>query len=276
MGRTAPDAAAPRRSRVPLLSLLLAVAVLAAILGRAYHQRDDGDAPAEIPVLRAEPGPARELPSDPGGMTVPYRDMTSLHEVGAADGEGARPVVERLLPPPEEPLPRPDAPEAPPAASVAFETTEAADTAAPPAADPAAGEAGEAAAPEAEQETAAPDPATGAEEPAAPAETEGGTTDPIEAALALAPPPARPAAGFPIQLGAWHTRAEAEAGWDAARTRAADVLGPFEHFVVESAAVGAADALYRLQVGPLPSRDSAQSLCRQLRQRSVACFVAAP
>ena len=122
----------------------------------------------------------------------------------------------------------------------------------------------------------APDPATGAGEPAAPAEAEGGTTDPIEAALALAPPPARPAAGFPIQLGAWHTRAEAEAGWDAARARAADVLGPVDHFVVESAAEGAADALYRLQVGPMPSRDSAASLCRQLRERSVACFVAAP
>ena len=122
----------------------------------------------------------------------------------------------------------------------------------------------------------APDSPTGAGEPAAPAEAEGGTTDPIEAALALAPPPARPAAGFPIQLGAWHTRAEAEAGWDAARARAADVLGPVDHFVVESAAEGAADALYRLQVGPMPSRDSAASLCRQLRQRDVPCFVAAP
>ena len=249
------------------------MAVLALVLGRAYHQRDDGDVPAEIPVLRAEPGPARELPSDPGGMTVPYRDMTSLHEVGAADDEGARPVVERLLPPPEEPLPRPDLPEAQAAASAAVETTEAADAALPPAADPAAGEA---AAPEADQEAAALDPATGAGEPDSPAETEGGTTDPIEAALALAPPPARPAAGFPIQLGAWHTRAEAEAGWEAARARAADVLGPVDHFVVESAAEGAADALYRLQVGPMPSRDSAASLCRQLRERSVACFVAAP
>ena len=272
MGRPAPDAAAPRRSRVPLLSFLLAVAVLAAVLGRAYHQRDDGDAPAEVPVLRAEPGPARELPSDPGGMTVPYRDMTSLHEVGAPDDGTARPVVERLLPPPEEPLPRPDAPEAPPPASAAVETTEAAAAAAPPPADPAAGEAG---APEAVREATAPDPATGADGPAAPAGTEGGTTDPIEAALALAPP-AGPAPGFPIQLGAWHTRAEAEAGWEAARSRAADVLGPVDHFVVESAAEGAADALYRLQVGPMPSRDSAASLCRQLRQRDIACFVAAP
>lgn len=180
MGRTAPDAAAPRRSRVPLLSFLLAVAVLAAVLGRAYHQRDDGDAPSEIPVLRAEPGPARELPSDPGGMTVPYRDMTSLHEVGVPDGETARPVVERLLPPPEEPLPKPDAPAAAPPASTAVETTEAAEAAAPPAADPAAAEAG---APEALREAAAPDPATGAGEPAAPAATEGGTTDPIASTL---------------------------------------------------------------------------------------------
>ena len=271
MGRTPPDAAAPRRSRVPLLSFLLAVAVLAAILGRAYHQRGDGEAPAEIPVLRAEPGPARELPGDPGGMTVPYRDMTSLHEVGAADVEGARPVVERLLPPPEEPLPRPDTPEAPPAVSAAVETTEAADTAAAPADEPA-----EAAAPDpAVVEATAPDSPTEAGEPAAPTGTEGVTTDPIEAALALAPPPPRPAPGFPIQLGAWHTRAEAEAGWEAARARAADVLGPVDHFVVESAE-GAADALYRLQVGPMPSRDSAASLCRQLRQRDVPCFVAAP
>ena len=123
----APEPPARRRRRT-FGALLIAAAAIAvvALAAHVYWQRGAGGAGGDVPLLRAEPGPARERPSDPGGMTVPYRDLLALHELGAPGGETGEPVVERLLPPPETPLPRPgraaapaDAPPAPLAAAVA-------------------------------------------------------------------------------------------------------------------------------------------------------------
>lgn len=104
----APEPPARRRRRT-FGALLIAAAAIAvvALAAHVYWQRGAGGAGGDVPLLRAEPGPARERPSDPGGMTVPYRDLLALHELGAPGGETGEPVVERLLPPPETPLPRP-------------------------------------------------------------------------------------------------------------------------------------------------------------------------
>ncbi len=111
----APEPPARRRRRT-FGALLIAAAAIAvvALAAHVYWQRGAGGAGGDIPLLRAEPGPARERPSDPGGMTVPYRDLLALHELGAPGGETGEPVVERLLPPPETPLPRPRRADVPP------------------------------------------------------------------------------------------------------------------------------------------------------------------
>jgi len=56
------------------------------------------------PLLTADPSPTKSRPDQPGGMEVPHQDKLvyeRLHE------RGNHPAVERLLPPPEAPLPRP-------------------------------------------------------------------------------------------------------------------------------------------------------------------------
>ena len=229
--------------------------------------------------MRAEPGPARERPEDPGGMDVPYRDVLALHELGVPRDEDGEIVVERLLPPPESPLPRP---ETGADASETDNADEAPEAPADPATDapPAAAEENAGATAAAPQETApAPD-----REPAPPRE------EPADAPPVRAPPPAEtaapgdpasadeedPIAGllarsgeFALQLGAFRTETDVEAGWRRALDRAPELLRPLERFIVRS------DGFHRLRVGPFPDRPGAAQLCEALRRVDVACFVVA-
>ena len=268
----------PRRRRLVLLVFAAVATLLALAVWRAWEsRRAPGD--GEAPLLRAEPGPARERPEDPGGMDVPYRDVLALHELGVPRDEDGEIVVERLLPPPESPLPRP---ETGADASETDNADEAPEAPADPATDapPAAAEENAGATAAAPQETApAPD-----REPAPPRE------EPADAPPVRAPPPAEtaapedpapadeqdPIAGllarsgeFALQLGAFRTETDVEAGWRRALDRAPDLLRPLERFIVRS------DGFHRLRVGPFPDRPGAAQLCEALRRVDVACFVVA-
>ena len=54
-----------------------------------------------IPLIMADKGPVKVRPISPGGMEVPDRDKLVYDRM---QGNGERPRVERLLPPPETPL----------------------------------------------------------------------------------------------------------------------------------------------------------------------------
>ena len=355
-----PDAPEPpaRRRRRTFGALLVAAAAIAvaALAAHIYWQRGARDDGRGVPLLRAEPGPARERPSDPGGMTVPWRDLLALHELGAPEDETGEPVVERLLPPPEEPLPRPrprraDPPPPPPASASntgdsggAGETPDSADapivveieapeisvTALPADAGEtpalpdapilvetgAIGEAPEAPPAPIVVETAA-DADTDAEAPETPeapapivAEADAGADGDAAAEAPPAPAPkpepprrqeaaaaeARPPpqtmedilalaaetgdavfeAGFAVQLGAYRTEAEAEQAWDNAFERAPEVLGPAPHYIAQADLGAGAGVVHRLRIGPLPGRESAETLCRDLRSAEIACFTVAP
>lgn len=268
----------PRRRRLVLLVFAAVATLLAVAVWRAWEsRRAPGD--GEAPLLRAEPGPARERPEDPGGMDVPYRDVLALHELGVPRDEDGEIVVERLLPPPESPLPRP---ETGADASETDNADEAPEAPADPATDapPAAADENAGATAAAPQETApAPD-----REPAPPRE------EPADAPPVRAPPPAEtaapedpapedeedPIAGllarsgeFALQLGAFRTETDVEAGWRRALDRAPELLRPLERFIVRS------DGFHRLRVGPFPDRPGAAQLCEALRRVDVACFVVA-
>lgn len=59
--------------------------------------------PGEIPTVRAE-GPYKQKPEEPGGVDIPNQDVQVYHEIdGATPKAGAKPVIEHMLPPPEEP-----------------------------------------------------------------------------------------------------------------------------------------------------------------------------
>lgn len=274
----------PRRRRLVLLVFAAVATLLALAVWRAWDsRRAPGD--GEAPLLRAEPGPARERPEDPGGMEVPYRDVLALHELGVPRDEDGEIVVERLLPPPESPLPRPET--APPDASEPSAADDAPEEPADPStgAPPAAAEENTGAAAAPPQDAAA---APGDEPPPPPDE-------PADAPPAPDPPPAEAAAPAPgdepavesaveedpiaallarsgefaLQLGAFRTETDVETGWRRALDRAPELLGPLERFIVRS------DGFHRLRVGPFPDRPGAAQLCEALRRVDVACFVVA-
>lgn len=70
----------------------------------------------EIPLVKAAPGPVKVRPDNPGGLRVPDRDKLVYDRIQGktaewTEGDGPLPDrgPERLLPPPEEPLPKPGA-----------------------------------------------------------------------------------------------------------------------------------------------------------------------
>ncbi|MBK1839959.1 SPOR domain-containing protein [Azospirillum sp. YIM B02556] len=75
----------------------------AAVVGLRGPSRLSGDGP---PLLTADAGPAKARPDQPGGMEVPHQDILAYERLRDHDG-GRGNQVERLLPPPEVPLPRP-------------------------------------------------------------------------------------------------------------------------------------------------------------------------
>ena len=66
---------------------------------------ENGD---DIPLIRAADGPVKIRPENPGGLQVPNRDKLVYERMqpGASASSGES-VVERLLPQPEKPLPKP-------------------------------------------------------------------------------------------------------------------------------------------------------------------------
>lgn len=93
--------------RKGFLGLGLAVAGIVAFAGSilfVYRGSDRMNPDGTPPLLTAEASPAKSRPDQPGGMEVPHQDKLvyeRLHE------KGTQPNIERLLPPPEAPLPRP-------------------------------------------------------------------------------------------------------------------------------------------------------------------------
>ena len=139
------DPAGPGRGRRRAWLGGLALVALAAFGGLIWLAYDaDIRQQAEIgpPLIRAPDGPARIRPQDPGGMTVPNRDVLIFDAVGKPNG-AAPAGAERLLPAPEQPVPPPpamveEAPPVPAAPAVTPEAPAEPATATPP--PPAAGE----------------------------------------------------------------------------------------------------------------------------------------
>ncbi len=116
-------------------------------------QRSDMQPPAaaEVPLVKAEPGPVKEKPEDPGGLKIPNQDKLVYERITP---KPQAPKTEKLAPAPEEPI---------------VKTAEAAKPAAPAApviATPTSGPEAAAKAAATQTEAAKP-PAKAKEEPAA-------------------------------------------------------------------------------------------------------------
>lgn len=285
-------------------ALLLGAAVVVfglfgAVLWLAYADVIGLGAGGPPPLIRAEAGPYKRPPDDPGGM--PVAEASPAERIIADQVEPFR--RERLLPAqdppineaPEEPVDEPQlttavepapatgasgdigpaliAPEPP--ATTTLATAPAATPLAPlaarePVSPPvatAAAAAGEAIVPAPAPRAAARTASPRAVEPAQP-------TAPRTAAVA--PVRSAPAAGatFRVQLGAFRTEAAAGQAWSDLQRRNRSALGHLRPSI--SAAQTSSGTFFRLQAGTLGSRDAAVQTCAQLKAAGNDCFVVGP
>lgn len=263
---------------------LLALAGFVGVLWYAYEWGLGGDEAVELPTVTAETGPEKVKPSDPGGLQVPYQDQLVLNE---DDADDSAPRVERLLPPPEAPMTPPAltgiAPsydELPPALpeegaeqDEVPATAPAASVPEPPAA-PAAGQTSEtqAAAPKVSEPEA---PESQAAQPEAP-EPKATASQATETQTAAVPPAASVAADpngqFAVQLVSLKDSGAAEREWRRLQGVFPNLLGD-KSLLLEKANVAGVGTVYRLRAGPFATRDTAASLCAQLKSKQQDCLV---
>ena len=257
----------PRKRRG--LWLIAAVLVLAAGAGGGWYAMDDwgpGDGEPKIPLIRAAAGPVKVRPESPGGMKVPDRDKLVY---GRMQGNEEIPLVERLLPEPEQPLPPPAKPE-----GVKMQ----------PAPDDASAPEGEAVPEEATAPPESPAAAKPRPEPPPAAPSRVPTPEEVLAAKPpqAAPPPAEikkpepKKADYKVQLAAIRSPQLAQQEWKRLRSKHTDLLGRLDLSVSRADLGPSRGIFFRLRAGPLPDETAARALCAKLAQRKVGCLVVPP
>ena len=240
----------PRR----VLRIVGALLVMALFAGGLWFAYDEGarhmagtDGSGDIPLIRADTRPMKVKPAEPGGMPIPDRDMLIYGQ--------NRPIVEHLLPPPEQPMALPATP--PPATTPAARAPAGASQAvAPPAVAPASDTAPAVAAARPEQ-SAGLLPANPHAVPSKPAEAE--------------PQPGK-AGGVRLQLGAVRSEGVAREEWARIKRSNPDLLGRLTAVAIR-ADLGDKGVYYRIQAGPVGDPATAERLCGELRQRHLPCII---
>jgi len=104
-----------RRSIWPSIAVVAAASAFGGVIWFAYHQSPGAGGNGMPPLVKAEPGPTKVKPDNPGGQEIPFQDSTVYDRLGQNGQNGQKPVVEKLLPPPEAPATRTPPAPAPPA-----------------------------------------------------------------------------------------------------------------------------------------------------------------
>ena len=289
-----PDTGRAPKWRNRWLAGAVALAALGGFAGIVWYAYDLGiraGSESVAPLIKAEEGPAKIRPEEPGGMEVPYQDKLVYDRLAP---DQAEPPAERLLPPPEAPLPPPQAaepppPEAPlpppqaaeppppvaapldsagvqvpepppPSPLIALIETEVPKSDVPPPLTAGI----ETAAPEAVQTPPAPEVAASQE--AAPAKEAESVTD-LTAA---------PAESYRVQVAAMRSSEAAYGGWQRLQAQHKDLLGKLK-LTVQRVDLGPEKGVfYRVQAGPLADRAAARDLCTKLSLRRVGCLIVRP
>ncbi len=251
--------ARPRRRILPLGLAGLALAGFGAIAWYAYQGGMGIIDDETIPLIQADATPIKSRPLTPGGLEVPYRDKLVLNDLKP---DPAKPVVERLLPPPEVPKP-PIASKQQTAAAPKLEAPRQDNLPEPAPAltvQPAAGK---------DVTKTAPEPKTEPKTETAPK-------------LAAAPAPKTPATapqtaaipgGYLVQLASLKDKNLADAEWVRLRKAYPKLLAD-KKLVLQKADLGSRGVFHRIRAGYFPDRESAAAICRSLKAKNQACIVA--
>jgi hypothetical protein len=244
------DYSRPER-RVPAMFLsVLLMAVFAGGLWFAYHfgarHAAPGQGGGEVPLIRADTSPDKIKPDQPGGMKVPDQNASIFNE------KPGIPRMERLLPPPEKPMPRP-APPPPPPAPVA-----APSPAAPQPATPSR-QASLRQAPDTPERASEPEERSEAASPAAEAARRPAAT-------------AAKAGGIQVRLGSLRSSEAARAEWQRLKHDNPDLLGHLTAVAVRTD-LGEKGIYYRIEAGPFAEAAAAEKLCGEMKRRNFGCIL---
>lgn len=287
------------RRRSPLMPVGIALLVLAAFGGVVWFAYSDPGASPDgiqtVELIQADPEPVKTRPENPGGMKVEHQDKLILNP------DPEKPQVERLLPPPEAPLPVTaggstldsdsdlDGNEETPV--IVTEQQSEADSVSLP-----AQEAEKAAK---EVETAANSLSGGAAQTDTETTVGASTEAPkIPDAPAVKPKPVAPVAevskpvaakepaaaattqvakvptdsGYVLQLASLKSEQIALQEWQRIQNVNKGLLAQMKA-IVEKAEIEGIGTRYRLQTGPFPTKATAQDLCAQLKAAKQDCLV---
>ena len=261
-----------------------------------------------IPLIKADPGPVKVRPVNPGGLRVPNRDKLvydRMHGKSAGPGEagGESGGAERLLPPPEQPLPKPrpkkevakETPKTKPVPEVpTVKDVAAAIRPAPPPQAPTLSTAEETKTPalapikakrESEPKAEKLTPPVKTPKPAPkPVTKPAPKPEPKQATTAKPAPKLETSASAPIpsgrtylvQLAAARSPQGARSEWERLRKKHLDLLGDLELKVTKADLGARKGVYYRLRAGPLADEKAARQLCKQLTKRQVGCLIIKP
>ena len=295
-----------RRSIWPSIAVVAAASAFGGVIWFAYHQGHDDGRPGMLPLVKAETGPVKVKPDNPGGQEIPFQDSTVYDRLNQ---NGQKPVVEKLLPPPEEPVIR--TPPAPPA-DVAGQPSNTQLAVTPPPADGLITQ--QAVAPPPQTATAALPPPVDLGAPTALAPTPGAIViQPPAVApqkpVQVAPPPPKPvtiaapkpesakpppptsiaalindAGAMPVPAaktttgsGSYHLQLSAVRSPDAVSEEWARLKRRYPELAAMSSSTHKIDVpdkgtFYRIEAGPL-DETAAKSTCTRLRGQGLGCIV---
>jgi hypothetical protein len=259
-----PDDEAPPRPRRVLAAgaALLVMGLFAGGLWLAYvaglrHATGFGTG-SDIPLIRADTRPIKVKPANPGGMAIPDQHMLIYDE--------GQPKVEHLLPPPEQPMARPN-PTSPPRATPAPATpavvlprTAAVDGVSPTVT------AGAVSAPTPIRRVPADD------QMARPVDAGPGVLRQAVREPAAVETASAETGAVRLQLGSVRSEASAREEWARLRRDNADLLGSLSAFAIRTD-LGDKGVYFRIETGPVASAARADRICSELRQRHFGCII---
>ncbi|WP_341704765.1 SPOR domain-containing protein [Ferrovibrio sp.] len=283
-GDAEPQGGSPKRMITAAIALG-AVAAFGIGIWFAYDQGVKRGASGAPPLVRADQGPAKVAPENPGGMQIPNQDKQIYDRIGGNPPGGSDDGrTERLLPPPERPAAVATAP-----AGNAASTSPAVTVPTRPAPSMVPGSVPGSVPNQTTAPSPTPVPAAGqtAPKPAEPpkaAETRPAESKPAESKPAEKPA-ARPAADEPaktaslaapggtgrVQLASLKDQDDAQRTWGVLQKKFPELQGLTPAY--EKVEIPGKGTFVRLQVGPLKDRSAAQALCQQLAAKNQGCIV---
>ncbi len=254
-----------------LLGALVALAAVVGFVGIAWYATTQGqkDSSTVVPIIRADISPIKELPAKPGGMKVPNQDKLIFMQITPGQ---RKPKVERLLPPPEQPMAKPAPPpksaKTPPSGPLVpeFGALASRTVSQPPKPTQAAAKALP------EVPLVKPKPVKPATKPVKPVPKIKNTPK-VELASKAPAAPARGA--FQVQLGAVKSKTGAQKEVRRLTRIHKSVLAGLTVKALR-ANLGRRGIFYRLRAGPLAGRTAAAALCAKLKALKQGCIVIEP